>query len=377
MIQHAPHQFFGVYRGKTILVTGDTGFKGSWLALWLGELGASIVGFADSVPTTPALFEEAKLAQLVDHVVGDIRDRAALARVIKQTRPDFVFHLAAQSLVRKAYADPALTFETNTLGTLNVLEALRESNHACILVSITSDKAYDNVEWMWGYRESDSLGGRDPYSGSKGAAELVLKSYFHSFFRHPNSPVKLGIGRAGNVIGGGDWAEDRIVPDAIRAWSKNVALEVRSPQATRPWQHVLEPLSGYLTLGALLSLNNVGAPSLSGEPFNFGPSSDQIFSVSELLTAMSTKWPDSRWVDRSQQADSAHEANLLKLNCDKALHQLRWRPTLTFAETVELTVDWYRQFYNRTNTAAAISSEQIRFFTACAKERGLPWAQPH
>lgn len=363
--------FKSVYRGRRVLVTGDTGFKGSWLALWLTRLGAHVVGYANSVPTSPALFEESDLARSIDHVTGDVRDLAELSSLVAKIQPDFVFHLAAQSLVRLSYEQPVETFSTNVLGTVHLLEALRGLKKECCAVIITSDKAYDNVEWSWGYRESDALGGKDPYSGSKGAAELAIKSYWNSFFTLPDSKIRLAVGRAGNVIGGGDWAADRIVPDAVRAWSRGEPLSVRNPAATRPWQHVLEPLSGYLALGAMLESKAAG---VNGEAFNIGPNSDVVVPVRELLEEMTALWPGAVWQDLSVKG-LQHEATLLKLNCDKALHSIKWRPTLSFSETVRYTSEWYQAYYRDRAEAKRITLEQISNYQDLARERGVRWAE--
>jgi CDP-glucose 4,6-dehydratase len=284
----------GCFCRSTVLVTGNTGFKGTWLSSWLLQLGAKVVGLSVDIPTEPAHFNSASLGARVEQIWGDIREPEVCANAIRKFKPDYIFHMAAQPLVRRSYMDPHATFATNMYGTLNMLEALRLSMHNCTAVFITSDKCYDNVEQLWGYRENDVLGGKDPYSGSKGAAELVIRSYVASFFG-VGSPVRLAVGRAGNVIGGGDWAEDRIVPDAVRAWSAGQTLQIRNPKATRPWQHVLEPLAGYLTLAAKLSQGE----KLRGEAFNFGPPSDQNYSVAELLAAMSQHWPKATWKDVS------------------------------------------------------------------------------
>jgi CDP-glucose 4,6-dehydratase len=289
--------------------------------------------------------------------------------LIKEERPDFVFHLAAQPLVRRSYLEPHLTIETNVIGTLNILEALRLAQHPCNAVIVTSDKSYDNVEQVWGYRENDALGGKDPYSASKGAAELVVKTYAHSFFSAKDSPVKVAVGRAGNVIGGGDWAEDRIVPDCVRAWSSGKAVEIRYPRATRPWQHVLEPLSGYLVLAASLAND----ADLNGEPFNFGPPAQQNYTVAELLDEIKEHWPGAEWKDVSGSSPF-HEAGLLKLCCDKALHGIGWRPVMDFAETVRLTSSWYRSFYESSgNGVWDLTQHQIAEYEKLALERGAVW----
>ena len=263
-----------LFHNRTVLVTGHTGFKGSWLSAWLQHLGANVTGVALNPPSKPSHFEAAALEELVDDKQIDIREQEALQSIVLDTQPDFVFHLAAQSLVRLSYVNPLETYQTNVFGTLNLLEALRSLEKPCVAVLITSDKCYDNVEWIWGYRETDRLGGLDPYSASKGATELMISSHVRSFFPFDSS-VRIGIGRAGNVVGGGDWADNRIVPDCMRAWSRGENVTLRNPRSTRPWQHVLEPLSGYLTLASALYEN----PQLHGEPFNFGPPADRSKSA--------------------------------------------------------------------------------------------------
>ena len=360
------------FKGKTVLVTGHTGFKGSWLTIWLLELGARVVGLSDGIPTEPSHFVAANLQERIRHHLVDLRDPAAVQAVVSETRPDFVFHLAAQALVRKSYAEPLLTFHTNVLGTAHLLEALRVLDKPCVAVLITSDKCYDNVEWVWGYRETDRLGGKDPYSASKGAAEIVIRSYVESYLCG-DSPIRVGIGRAGNVIGGGDWALDRIVPDCMRAWSAGQQVPVRSPEATRPWQHVLEPLSGYLALAGALAEPS-GPAALHGEAFNFGPRADQDYSVRELLDAFAGHWSGGSWQDVSQGAH-CHEAGLLKLNCDKALYHLQWTPTLNFAQTVQFTAQWYRAFYvDKPSSMLDTTLAQLRAYIAAARDQGAPWA---
>lgn len=361
--------FAGLYRGKRVLVTGHTGFKGSWLSLWLEQLGAEVGGYAVDVPTTPSNFQLTGLESRISHFVGDIRDRGRLASVLDDFRPEIVFHLAAQALVRRSYADPAGTFETNTMGMVNLLECVRTRDWIDAAILITSDKAYRNDEWVWGYRETDTLGGHDPYSGSKGCAELVAFSYFQSFLRH--TPTQIATTRAGNVIGGGDWAADRIVPDSVRAWARDETVAVRRPNATRPWQHVLEPLSGYLWLGAQLFQR---ASGLNGEPFNFGPGSAGSETVAELLGAMAARWPGVRWEVPEGVEQGEHEATLLKLSCDKALFHLDWRAMLTFSETVALTVDWYRTWHGGEQDMCGYSASQIKQYSALASDRGLAWA---
>lgn len=360
-----------VFSNAKVLVTGHTGFKGAWLSLWLSHLGARVTGASLDVPTEPSHFEAGNLSHLVQDHRLDIRDGAALKSLVQELQPDFVFHLAAQPLVRRSYVDPVETWQTNTLGTVNILEALRELKTSCVAVLITSDKCYDNVEWVWGYRETDALGGPDPYSASKGAAELAIHSYVRSYFPK-DGPVRIGVGRAGNVIGGGDWAGDRIVPDCVRAWSRGETVQLRNPLATRPWQHVLEPLSGYLNLAMALHAD----VRWHGEPFNFGPPAQQNHSVGELASAMANHWDQVRWEDVSAQYGGPYESGLLKLNCDKALHHLRWRAIWGFEETVRETALWYRRYYEQPQVSIAdFSLGQITAYVDKARNEGLPWAQ--
>lgn len=362
--------FSGVYRGRRVLVTGHTGFKGSWLALWLEHLGAEVAGYSIDVPSTPSNFEIIGLERRLRHYWGDIRDRARLAEVMDEFQPEIVFHLAAQALVRRSYADPVSTFETNGMGMVNLLDCIRTRPWIQVAVLITSDKAYRNDEWCWGYRETDALGGYDPYSGSKSCADLIAHSYFHSFLRY--TPTRIAITRAGNVIGGGDWADDRIVPDCIRAWSKQSPVMVRSPLATRPWQHVLEPLGGYLWLGARLWHR---AEGLNGEAFNFGPDAHVNQTVAELLGAMATRWPGVEWKVPKGCEDEGHEATLLKLSCDKALFYLNWMAVLNFSETVAFTVDWYRVWHGGEQDIWRFSVDQIEEYCRLARDRGLLWTR--
>jgi CDP-glucose 4,6-dehydratase len=337
-------RFGNIYQNKKVLVTGNTGFKGSWLCTWLISLGAEVYGLSNNIPTNPAMFVELNLEAKMKHYFVDVRDVDDLRNKIKEIEPDFIFHLAAQPIVSLSYNDPIETLSTNIMGTANLLESLRILNKQCVAIIITSDKCYDNVEWIYGYKETDAVGGKDIYSGSKGAAELIFKSYYHSYFKKPESKVKIASVRAGNVIGGGDWALDRIVPDCMRSWSEKRIVEIRSPNATRPWQHVLEPLSGYLQLGEKLYKDN----NLNGESFNFGPKPEYNHSVKELLEDMSIRWnfKNSKDAYRIIGNEKFHEASLLKLNCDKALYFFQWKSTLNYENLIEFTSDWYYQFYN-------------------------------
>jgi len=294
------------FRNKTVLVTGHTGFKGSWLSTWLHNLGANVVGVSNDIVSMPSNFSVSGVPTFIEDRRLDIRDLDAVKSLIEDIQPDFVFNLAAQALVRRSYENPLETMTTNAIGSANVLESLREINKKVSVVMITSDKAYDNVEWAWGYRETDRLGGKDPYSASKGMAELAIRSYVESFFKSSGCNIRIGIARAGNVIGGGDWALDRIVPDCMRAWANGDIVDIRSPLATRPWQHVLEPLSGYLCLARDLYLYD----KHNGEAYNFGPPADQNYSVSELIDEMSKSWKQIKWNDVSNK-DNVYESDLL------------------------------------------------------------------
>lgn len=362
-----------VYKDKVVLVTGNTGFKGSWLTMWLMNLGAKVVGISDAIPTKPSMFEILELKNKINHHFADINDRDTIQGLVLKYKPDFVFHLAAQPIVSSSYQDPLKTIQTNIIGTANLLDALRVSNHRCTAVFITSDKCYENVEWTWGYRENDRLGGKDPYSASKAGAEIVIYTYYHSFFSNSNSQVRLVSVRAGNVIGGGDWAVSRIVPDCVRAWAKQEAVVIRRPNATRPWQHVLEPISGYLTVGQMLHEQIV----LNGESFNFGPAADQTFTVQQTLEAIAENWSFKNNHERViiQEDKSFHEAGLLKLNCDKALHKLRWKPVLDFKEATRFTAQWYSHYYAKgANGLAEFTVSQIDSYAGIANKMNIEWA---
>lgn len=362
-----------VFKNKKVIVTGNTGFKGAWLSVWLHHLGAKVIGISIDIPSTPSLFEVLRLEEKIDNRFADIRDLKTIEKIFDEVSPDFVFHLAAQPIVLTSYQDPITTLQTNVLGTANILETLRKQKNPCNAVMITSDKCYDNVEWIWGYRENDALGGKDPYSASKGAAELVIKTYYNSYFKGPDSNIKLISTRAGNVVGGGDWGKNRIVPDCIRAWSDNQKVKVRSPNSTRPWQHVLEPLSGYLRCAQVLKED---PDKINGEPFNFGPNSDQTNTVLELLKAIGKHWDFKDKEDKFfiESDPSYHEAGLLKLNCDKALFYLQWKPVLNFEETATFTGNWYNKFYNKKGeNLYEYTIKQIEEYTNKAKEKNLAW----
>ena len=365
--------FDNIYSGKKILITGHTGFKGSWLTAWLLKLGAEIIGVSKDIPTHPSLFTELRLSKSIkDHRV-DICEFDKISDIIESEKPDFLFHLAAQPIVSTSYKLPVETISSNVMGTSNILESLRCSNHPCVAIIITSDKAYDNVEQVWGYKEDDKMGGKDIYSGSKGAAELIIKSFYHSFFKLDTSNIKLAIGRAGNVIGGGDWAQDRIVVDCMESWSRNVAVDIRNPNATRPWQHVLEPLSGYLKLGLDLSNND----SLNGSAFNFGPNSDQNRTVKNLLKDLYKFWNFSNESQAYNIKDNSefHEAGLLKLNCDKALYYLDWKANLDYEHTIKYTSKWYFNFYKKNLDIYEYTKQQISDYEKIAKNKNFSWTE--
>ena len=345
----------GVYRGKRVLVTGHTGFKGSWLCEWLLALGAEVHGLALPPPTRPSLFSQLRLGKRIAmDIRGDIRDMATVKGVMRRVRPDFVFHLAAQPLVRLSYERPIETFATNVMGTVHVLDALRSLKGKCSAVMITTDKCYENRETNRPYREDDPMGGYDPYSCSKGCDELVISSYRRSFFGSPDSPAWVASARAGNVIGGGDWAKDRIVPDCMRAIARGEAIPVRNKVSTRPWQHVLEPLGGYLALGAALDSRTRFEDYASG--FNFGPDPRANRTVKDLVTEI-LKWTKGRWIDRSDP-HAVHEAGLLNLDIRKARRVLDWKPKWNFERTVEETVRWYEAVRNG-DSPMSVTQRQI------------------
>ena len=360
-----PDTSFNAFNKKRVLVTGHTGFKGSWLCAWLNLLGAEVCGVALDPETNPSHYLELNLEKIKDNRF-DIQNRKSLESLIDTFSPDFIFHLAAQPLVRRSYSDPYETWRVNLMGTITLLEVIKNYRKKCSVVFITSDKCYKNVEWVWGYREIDSLGGDDPYSASKGAAEIAINSYLESFFKGSDL-IKIASARAGNVIGGGDWSLDRIVPDCVRAWSLFEPVHLRNPASTRPWQHVLEPLSGYLKL----ALNIHALPDgEQGSPFNFGPAQGEVHSVSSLVEKLSNHWPDSTYIIDSPDVDQPKESNLLQLSCEKAHSQLKWRPVLTFEETCSMTSCWYYDFYQRKQSANALTVSNIISYSNLASKRG-------
>ena len=350
------------WEGKKVLITGHTGFKGSWLSLWLNKLGAQVIGYSLPPPTKPSLFEAANIKSGINSIIGDIRDLKHIKAVIAEHQPEIIFHMAAQSLVRYSYEHPSETYSTNIMGTANVLEAIRTSENVCVAIIVTSDKCYENNEWIWGYRENDPVGGYDPYSSSKGCAELITQAYRNSYFsgkNNNNRTAYIASVRAGNVIGGGDWAEDRLIPDIMKAFLKNRSPLIRSPNAIRPWQHVLEPLNGYLMLAERLW---EFGPDFA-EAWNFGPNIEDAKPVSWISDYLTRLWGygvkckfDS--VQHPHESDHLHEARYLKLDCSKAMTLLGWSPKLSLNKALELTVDWY-QMYKKEKDMRDITEKQI------------------
>ena len=354
-----------IFKNKKVLITGHTGFKGSWLSLWMSQLGAKLYGISLSIPTSPSHFELLNIEFVRDERI-DISESQNVRKIIEDVKPDFIFHLAAQAIVSKSYDDPLFSFRTNIMGTTNILDSLRFIKNECVAIIITSDKSYDNLEISRGYNEDDKLGGDDPYSGSKGATELVINSYVKSFFLNTN--IKVGVGRAGNVIGGGDWAENRIIPDAIKSIEENNTLIIRSPNATRPWQHVLEPLSGYISLAIDLKNSKIN----NGQAFNFGPSSNFEYTVQDVLIELKKKLLKLDW--SIEQNQKFKESTLLKLDCKKALDHLSWKSTLDFNQTISFTSDWYEKYLHNSNIKD-LSVNQISEFCELAKTKRIKWAQ--
>ncbi len=331
------------WTGKKVLVTGHTGFKGSWLCLWLQSLGAEVTGYSLNPPTNPNLFEVADVGSGMTSVIGDIRDLARLQSVFAEVKPEIVFHLAAQPLVRASYVDPVETYSTNVLGTVHLLEAVRNTSSVRAVVNVTSDKCYENREWVWGYREHEPMGGHDPYSNSKGCAELVTSSFRNSFFnpeRHSSHGVALASARAGNVIGGGDWAADRLIPDILRAIGKGEPVVIRNPDSIRPWQHVLEPLSGYLQLAEKLYVEG----ARYGEGWNFGPNDEDAKPVSWIVGNLTKSWGEgASW--KLDDSEHPHEAHYLKLDCSKAKMDLGWHPRWSLSHSLEKIIEWHRAWH--------------------------------
>ena len=361
--------FKGLFNGKTVLVTGHTGFKGSWLSTWLSMLGAKVVGVSDQVPTNPSHYSLFSSSVHSNDYRFDIRDKAELTNIIKNVHPDFIFHLAAQPIVSESIRDPYETISVNALGMAAILESIRHVDHPLICIVITSDKCYENVEWCWGYKETDRLGGKDPYSASKACAEIIYSSYFRTYLAD-NPNLKVASVRAGNVIGGGDWSKDRIIVDCISSWQKNLPVQLRAPNATRPWQHVLEPLSGYLTVAAALANDEI----INGESYNFGPPSSGSKTVKDVVLELYNRKPVvSTLVNPFTVSEnvSMKEAKLLSLNIDKASFELGWSPNLDFDQTIDFVGDWYKAFLT---SGEIITKQQICQYTNAALSKSLVWS---
>lgn len=373
-MSQAAHSLAQFFNGKRVFVTGHTGFMGSWLTIWLNALGGRVFGYALDPPTSPSLFRTVDLeSTLAGHWVADIRDFSGLAAAVQQAEPDIVFHLAAQPLVRESYRAPRETFDANVMGTVNLLEAIQETPSVKTCVVVTSDKCYRNREWEFSYREEDELGGADPYSASKACAEIVVHSYRTSFFASKGvRSVGLASARAGNVIGGGDWAPDRIIPDCILALLAGQTIRVRSPRAMRPWQHVLESLSGYLWLAVKLWHN----PESYSKPWNFGPVADDWHSVRDLADMVIAAWGNGAWVDASDPT-APHEAGLLRLSIDKAQASLGWLPAWRLETAVEQTVAWYKLFYASHSSSQLLRACEatVETYTAAARAKELAWTR--
>lgn len=360
--------FKGIYQNKTVLVTGHTGFKGSWLVYWLTRMGANVIGYSLEAPTNPNHISFLHLN--ITSILGDIRDMSALDQTFETYKPDIVFHLAAQPLVRFSYENPIDTYETNVMGTLKVFETCRKYNVKAI-INITSDKAYENKEWLWGYRENDPMGGYDPYSSSKGCADLLASSYRNSYFNlneyKKTHNTLLASCRAGNVIGGGDWAKDRLITDIMLSISQNKTINIRNPHAIRPWQHVLEPLSGYLHVGQKLL---EGRPEF-GEAWNFGPSDEKIISVEDVVKNIKKYWDKAVYAVNPDES-KLHEANFLRLDCSKAYAALKWNNVWDSNMTFEKTAKWYKSFYE--NNAKILTKDDLESYVYDAKVKKIEWA---
>ncbi|MBU0701717.1 CDP-glucose 4,6-dehydratase [bacterium] len=369
--------FHGIFKEKKVLVTGHTGFKGAWLSLWLKELGAKVIGYSLPPPTDPSLFETTKLDEHITSIMGNILDYEHFLSVLEEYQPEIVFHLAAQPLVRVSYEDSRLTYETNVMGTINILEALRRGstsgrcNSVRAGIIITSDKCYENKEWEYAYRENDPLGGYDPYSSSKACTEIVTAAYRNSFFnpeKYNEHKVSIASVRAGNVIGGGDWGIDRIVPDIIRAMGAHKPVELRNPQAIRPWQYVLEPLSGYLHLASLMCQD----AKKYGSAWNFGPEHQGHVTVQQLVEKIIARWENGTWQLANNQIQP-HEANYLSLDCTKSNNLLKWYPAYGLDETMDETVRWYQGYYKNSSEMYSFTRKQIFSYIEKAKKCDLIW----
>lgn len=355
------------FKNKTVIVTGHTGFKGTWLCQWLLLLGANVIGVSKNIPTKPSHFKLIKLEKKIINKKIDLVNYKSLLKIFLNHEPDYVFHLAGQALVANSYSDPINTWQTNTIGTLNVLECLRKLKKKCTAVLITSDKSYKNLEIKRGYTENDILGGYDPYSASKAGAELVIQSHIKSFFPKNKTNILISVVRAGNVIGGGDWSNFRLIPDCIKSWTLNKKVLLRSPNSTRPWQHVLEPLWGYLLLASKLKKNK----NLHGEVFNFGPNNNNNYSVLEVVKTMKKNWKKVSWKIFNSKKKIFYESSLLKINSNKAKKKIKWKCILSFEETIEMVVDWYKQNYLNSERINETTINQIKFYEELIRIRSI------
>tara|TARA_B100000029_G_C17484031_1_gene926554 strand:- start:34 stop:1116 length:1083 start_codon:yes stop_codon:yes gene_type:complete len=341
------------FKRKKILITGHTGFKGSWLSLCLYDMGAKILGISNGIPTEPSHFKASLLKNKIKSKNFDISNKKKLEKTIFKFKPDYIFHLAAQSLVQKSYSNPLETWRTNLIGTVNLLDSLKNYNRKITVILITSDKSYKNVEKKEGYKETDVLFGVDPYSASKSSADIAIQSYFNSYFKNKKN-ILIAVARAGNVVGGGDWSKDRLIPDCIRAWSKGKSVQIRNPNSTRPWQHVLEAVWGYIILAVRLNTDK----KVNGEAFNFGPNTKKNYKVIECLKVIKKYWPTVKWKIKYGNLKKHKESGLLKLNSNKAKRKLKWNTVLSLEETMKMTAIWYRNYYKKNS----ISHKQIRNF---------------
>ena len=357
------NEAFTTLAGKRIFVTGHTGFKGSWLSLWMSHYGAKVLGISNGYPSSPSNFKILNLKKKIQNVKIDIRDHKKLKKKVLSFQPDFIFHLAAEAIVKKAYKKPKDTWETNTLGTINILEILKDIKKKTIVVMITSDKVYKNLEILRGYNEKDTLGGHDPYSSSKAAADLAIQSYVKSVFLKSKN-IKISTARAGNVIGGGDWAEGRIIPDCMKQWFQNKIVSIRSPNATRPWQHVLEVLYGYITLAVKLKTTD---KKINGEAFNFGPKKEKNREVIQVVREIRKKWKKAKWKIKKKR--NFVESKLLQLNSQKAKQRLNWNCKLNLKKTIILTINWYKQYYSKPKSIYDYSIVQIKQYENLIKKK--------
>ncbi len=362
------------FSGKKVFITGHTGFQGSWLTLWLYLLGAKITGYSQPPPTKPSLFKILKLEKKIKHVVGDVLDYEILHRTIKQSKPDYIIHLAAQALVRRSYKEPLETFQTNVIGTANVLQAIRSINHNVSCIIMTSDKCYDNSVNTKPHKETDRMGGHDPYSASKGAAELITSSFQNSFFNTKSNRYKISTIRAGNVIGGGDWAEDRLIPDIVRSISKNKKISIRNPSYVRPWQFVLEPLSGILWI--LTKMNSTKKDF--NQAWNLGPDKKNSINVKNIVDKTLREWKKGKWrKSKKNTSEKLEESKLLLLDSTKAKKLLKWKNVYDVDKTISETISWYKMFYENPSSALDVSIEQINNYVKDAQRKNLLWSKDY